>query len=181
MPGSKRLVGRAMVVVLLLLLLAGLSAPLAQAQTGGAALSQDVVPARVLGDGWTITSQGSDATFSPAATGYVVIYQMGTDSADMNASVSLYAYADRASALASLSDPSFFWGHGNTTLQPLSGYGDGPTYRAYPVGQASASGITFVDGTVVVYAEVDTNVPLSQADALCASLATAEDQLLQGS
>jgi hypothetical protein len=110
--------------------------------------------------------------------GYTVTY---TQTPLSEAVVALYAFPDHAAALASLSDPYIYWGHGDTTLVPLSGLGDAQSFRAYGGGRGASAGITFVDGSVVVYvrAEDDGASDTSGADAVCDALAAAEDALLQ--
>jgi hypothetical protein len=155
-----------------------------QQHPAGSDLSQFVVPPQAIGDGWSITSQNDEPTlfhagFSrPAVAGYVVDYAGGQQ---MTATIALYEFADHAGAVAASADLYYYWGHGNTSIVPLSGFGDDHSVRAYPVGQGPTSGITFVDGPIVVYvrAEDDGASDTSGVDSTCESLAAAADGLLQ--
>src|SRR5207302_8049929 len=89
--------------------------------------------------------------------------------------ITLSAYTDRASALGSsgFTNRSLYWAAvgGTPTYADLSGYGDGPTYRAYPARESltpeagSVSGITFVDGNIVAYVTVSGFNTTDDADA----------------
>jgi hypothetical protein len=163
------------------------NADAAFAQSGGQVtppdLSELVVPPNVIGDNWTVLSQDNEPTLfragysPPAIAGYLVTYAQNPQ---VEATVAMYGFADHAGALASLGDPYDYWGHGNTTLVPLTGLGDAQSFRAYGVGKGPNAGITFVEGPVVVYvrAEDDTASDTSGVDAICDSLASAADGLL---
>jgi hypothetical protein len=153
-------------------------------QSAGIDLSQFGVPPQAIGDGWSVTSQNDEPTlfrtgFSPpAVAGYAVNY---AQSRQVTASIALYEFPDHVGAVAAALDLNYYWGHGNTSLVPLSGLGDDQSFRAYPVGKGPNSGITFVDGPIVAYvrAEDDGASDTTGVDATCDSLAAAADGLLQ--
>jgi hypothetical protein len=144
-------------------------------------LAQLVASSDALGDDWVLSSSGPDTSLSGFSPKPVAAYGARFSQAPMTADVVLDEYADRATALASpgLNDPSSFWGHGAGGLQQLSGYGDGESYRIYPIGKGATSALTFVDGNIVAFIRTDGFGTEDDADALADQLASVEDALLK--
>jgi hypothetical protein len=164
----------------------GITLITAGAHAQGAApvdLSQLVVSSDALGDGWVLTDSGPDSSlngFSPRPT---AAYRVSFSQPPLSAEVVLTEYPNRATALASpgLTDSSTYWGHGAGGFDPTTTYGDGSSYRIYPIGKAADSAITFIDGNVLAFVSVDGFDSEPQADAAADQLASAEDALLQAS
>ena len=171
------------IVVLGLGLLAASTDGAALAQPAGEDLSGYVVSPHAIGDGWSITNQRAEPTlfrdgFDPQAiSGYVVNYAQGPQ---MTASVALYEFPDHAGAVASSSDFTYYWGHGEISVLPLSGPGDDPKFRVYPIGAGPSSGMTIVDGRIVAYLRAgdDGAADVTGVDATCDSLAAAVLEIL---
>jgi hypothetical protein len=163
---------------------APLSATGAQAQTTD--LSQALITADAVGDGWSIVQQGPDNSINinrpevPPSQGYGGEWKNGPGLLQ----VYLYGYPTRTITLAAFnSDKQAEWGHFTTQFDPTSGYGDGPAYQPVdlPGKGPGTSGIAFVDGNVIVYVRADGIDNQADADALTAQVAQAQDAALQGS
>lgn len=157
----------------------------ANAQTTGD-LSQLLITADALGDGWSASLHGADnviilnsAAARPSA-GYGGLFSNG----NANVVVTLYAYPDRATALARLdTDKQDEFGHLTTEFDSVTGFGDGPAYEA--VGGAMTVkgpglGLAFVDNNIVVYVDGRGFDTQDDANTFVTQAGSAQDALLQG-